>query len=133
MSDFTSSSEAFRVARERASVATALQDGILHMAVIDAHDEGLSVRETAAALRVPKSTVARHLSPLDRCDTGSPPAWGSSAAWLDAVDAIWAHDPLQYEDYQWVPYEWQDNPDGTRMITRRVRGRSALGGSDLHK
>lgn len=116
MSTFESTREAHRVARERASVAAALEAATLHTAIYDAREAGMSVRETAAALGVPKSVVARHWREGHRC-TPPVPVWGSESAWREAHAAIWAHDPHAADDF--VPYEWID--DGTQ---RTVRARS---------
>lgn len=120
MSQFASSSEAFRVARERASVAASIEAGALHMAIYDAREAGLSIREAAAGLRVPKSTVARHWREGHRC-VDVAPTWGSSEAWRAAHRAVWAHDPVQLRD-EWVPYEWSDESDGGRVAKHRDRG-----------
>ena len=119
MSEFISTSEAFRLARERASVAAALEDGLLHMAIFDAREAEMSVRETAAALNVPKSTVARHWREGHRCPDVLP-IWGSEGAWREAYRAGWAHNPRELAD-EWVPYEWRDEQNG-RIIKRRHRG-----------
>ncbi|WP_277212566.1 hypothetical protein [Isoptericola croceus] len=123
MSEFVSTSEAYRVARERASVATAFEAKLLHMAVFDAREAGMSVREAAAALSAPKSTVSRHWREGHRC-ADVVPVWGSDAAWREAHEAIWAHNPSELAD-DWVPYEWSDDPD-RRAVTRRARGAAVL-------
>jgi hypothetical protein len=120
MSQFAGSSEAFRVARERRSVAAAIEDRALHMAICDARNDGMSIREAAAALLVPKSTVARHWREGHRC-VDAAPTWGSPEAWREAHYAVWAHDPLRQRD-DWVPYEWRDGSNGRRIITLRGRG-----------
>lgn len=120
MSQFTGSSEAFRIARERRSVAAAIEARALHIAISDARDAGLSIREAAAALLVPKSTVARHWREGHRC-VNSAPTWGSSDAWREAHHAVWTHDPVRLRD-DWVPYEWRDESDGRRNVTLRMRG-----------
>lgn len=123
MSEFVSSAEAFRSARERASVASSMEAHLLHLAVFDAREAGLSVRETAAALSVPKSTVDRHWRPGHRCPDVMP-LWGSAAAWREARAAVWAHNPRELAD-DWVPYEWTDN--GTeRSVRLRARGVARL-------
>ena len=116
MSTFESTREAHRVARERASVAAALEAATLHTAIYDAREAGMSVREAAAALGVPKSVVARHWREGHRC-TPPVPVWGSESAWREAHAAIWAHDPHAADDF--VPYEGIN--DGTQ---RTVRARS---------
>ncbi|WP_218683053.1 hypothetical protein [Microbacterium sp. BF1] len=123
MSEFISSAEAFRIARERASVAAAFEANTLHMAVFDAREAGMSVRETAVALSVPKSTVARHWREGHHC-VQPVPAWGSVAAWREAHAAVWAHNPHELSD-DWVPYAWGVEADRT-VVTRKSRGRAVL-------
>jgi hypothetical protein len=123
VSEFISSAEAFRVARERASVAAAFEASTLHLAVFDARESGLSVRETAAALGVPKSTVARHWREMHSCSTPLP-MWGSPSAWREAHEKVWAHNPRELADV-WVPFEWSDEGD-RRTVQRRRRGVAVL-------
>ncbi|MCT1557380.1 hypothetical protein M3A96_04500 [Helcobacillus massiliensis] len=123
MSEFTSSAEAFRIARERASVAAAFEANTLHMAVFDAREAGMSVREAAVALSVPKSTVARHWREGHQC-TQPVPIWGSASAWREAHAVVWAHNPRELAD-DWVPYEWHDEAD-RRTVKRRHRGVAVL-------
>lgn len=123
VSEFISSAEAFRIARERASVAATLEASTLHLAVFDAREAGLSVRETSVALSVPKSTVARHWGEVHRCAQPTP-MWGSPSAWREAHAAVWAHNPRELAD-DWVPYDWRDEGD-QRIVTRRPRGTAAL-------
>ena len=119
MTEFATSAEAFRVARERASVAVTLEANMLHRAVFDAREAGLSVRETAAALNVPKSTVARHWRETHHCNPPLP-VWGSPAAWREARDAVWAHSPRELAD-DWMPFEWQGDAN-YRTVKPRSRG-----------
>ena len=119
MSEFISSAEAFRNARQRASVAAAFEAETLHLAVFDAREAGMSVRETAVALSVPKSTVARHWRVGHHC-TQPEPLWGSPAAWREAHAAIWAHDPRELAD-DWVPYAWGIEADRV-VVTNKSRG-----------
>ena len=123
MSEFVSSAEAFRKARERASVAATFEANTLHIAVFDAREAGLSVREAAVALSVPKSTVARHWREGHTC-TVPMPVWGSAPAWREAHAAIWAHNPSELAD-DWVPYEWHDDTD-RRTVTHKHRGTATL-------
>jgi hypothetical protein len=123
VNEFVSSSEAFRIARERASVAAALEASTFHIAVFDAREAGLSVREAATALNAPKSNVARHWREGHSC-TQPVPAWGSSLAWREAHAAIWAHNPRELAD-DWVPYEWRTEGDHT-VVARRSRGTAVL-------
>ncbi|QHK22499.1 hypothetical protein GU243_23285 (plasmid) [Pseudarthrobacter psychrotolerans] len=123
MSEFISCAEAYRLARERASVADSFEATLLHMAVYDAREAGMSIREVAAALSVPKSTVARHWRDGHRCPEVVP-VWGSAAAWGEAHAAIWAHNPRELAD-DWVPFEWRDEA-GSRVVRRRARGVATL-------
>jgi hypothetical protein len=126
MSEFISSAEAFRIARERASVATTFEANTLHMAVFDAREAGLSVREAAAALNVPKSTVARHWREGHKCNIPVP-VWGSVSAWREAHAAIWAHNPRELAN-DWVPYAWRIEVDG-RTVACKHRGMAILADS----
>lgn len=121
--DFTSTAEAFRKARERSSIAAAFEADLLHTAVYDAREAGMSVRQASAALSVPKSTVSRHWREGHFCP-GVVPFWGSPAAWEEAHAAIWSHDEQQLADNQ-PPYEWL-HQDGTIQVTSQPRGRLAL-------
>lgn len=114
--------EAFRVARARASVAQYMEQRLLHVAVYDAKESGLSVRETAALLRVPSSTVGRHWHDGHRCDDRAP-LWGTPEEYLAAQMAIWAHAPTQMEKES--PFTWSDAPDGSRII-RQTRAPSSV-------
>ncbi|MCT1368555.1 hypothetical protein M4D50_11180 [Rothia sp. p3-SID1597] len=119
MPDFESTRTAFMVARERADVAAAFERNTLHTAIYDAREAGMSIRETAVSLRVPKSTVARYWrgSPKRRDDL---PLWGSPNAWREAHEAIWAHEPSELAD-TFIPYEWAET-DGQRSVQARYRG-----------
>lgn len=123
LSEFTSSAEAFRIARERASVAATFEANTLHMAIFDAREAGLSVREAAAALNVPKSTVARHWREGHKCNMPLP-VWGSEPAWREAHGAIWAHDPRELAD-DWVPFAWGNEAD-RRTVRHKNRGTATL-------
>lgn len=123
MSEFIRSAAAFRIARERASVAAAFEANTLHMAVFDAREAGFSVRETAVALSVPKSTVARHWREGHHC-AQPVPMWGSTSAWREAHAAVWAHNARELAD-DWVPYEWDDEA-GRRIVRRKARGTAVL-------
>lgn len=125
MSKFHASSEAYRVARERASVAASFEAALLHMTVYDAREAGMTVREAAATLRVPKSTVARHWREDHRC-AEVPPVWGSDAAWRDAHAAVWAHDPNELAD-PFVPYEWTDDGEHRTVRLSPARAQPSLG------
>lgn len=100
-----------------------MEAGLLHLAVFDAREAGLSIREAAVALSVSKRAVARHWRESHRC-RGSVPLWGSEAAWLEAHAAVWAHNPRELAD-DWVPYQWRDEAD-RRIITLRRRGVAGL-------
>jgi len=123
VSEFVSTSEAYRIARERASVAAALESSTLHTAIYDAREEGMSIPETAAALQVPKSTVSLHWREEHRCPRVVP-TWGSESAWREAHSVIWAHNPRELAD-DFVPYEWSDEGE-QRTIRSRARGMAAL-------
>ncbi len=123
MSDFESTRTAFMVARERADVAAAFERVTLHMAIYDVRKAGMSIREAAAALRVPKSTVARHWRGRST-GRGDLPVWGSPSSWREAHEAVWAHDPRQLAD-TFIPYEWVET-DGVRSVRARSRGVAVL-------
>lgn len=116
---FASTSEAFRNARRRASVAASLERQLLHTAVYDAREQGLSIRQAADALHVPKSTVARHWRAGHSCVT-APPAWGDETEWMAAERSVWAHDPSNAPELS--PWVWTDNEDGTRSVQARPTG-----------
>jgi len=116
---FESTRRAFERARERASVAAACSAITLHMAIWDARESGMSIRQTAAALHVPKSTVSRHWRPGHRCGPVVP-VWGSREAWRQAHDAIWAHDETELSD-TFVPWAW-DQSGSQRTVRRLPRG-----------
>lgn len=122
MSEFVSTSEAFRIARERASVATALEARVLHVAIFDARDSGMSIRATSRALSVPKSTVARHWRPGHSCPDVVP-MWGSKDAWSEAHSMIWAHDPVELAN-EFIPYTWSDVSEDGVIVARSVTSNS---------
>jgi hypothetical protein len=123
---FSNSSQAFQAARTRASIAQTIESEILHMAVYGARAEGMSVREAAAALRVPKSTVSRHWWEHHNCGD-KPPRWGNATDYVDAWNAVWVHNDL--ERISAAPWTWEDLADGTRIIRRRAVA-AALRGTD---
>jgi len=98
--------------------AVSLEEDALHMAVYDAHEAGLSVRQAATALQVPKSTIARHWR-LGHACRDLPPIWGSEREWSDAHAAVWSHDA---DRDGWVPYQWTEGDDGARTVKLRARG-----------
>lgn len=116
MTNFDSTLAAYRVARERASVAASFEADLLHTAIYDAREAGVSVREAAGVMQVPKSTVARHWREGHRC-SAVPPLWGSEEAWREARAAIWAHEPDVAAD-DVVPYAWVDD-GGRRTVLAR--------------
>jgi len=124
MAAFANSAEAYRKALERRSVAETFESNLLHTAIFDAREAGMSVRQTAAALMVPKSTVARHWREGHRC-TQAVPTWGSEAAWREAHAAIWAHNPQELND-DFVPWEWDESKTGERQIRAKTRGVARL-------
>lgn len=109
-----SSVQAFEAARERASIAQALQMTALHRAIREAREQGMSMRELARLLRMSKSEVQRHSRSGHEC-TKSLPVWGSPEGWIDAYRAVWAHDPemLACES---MPYAWEDDGAEGRII-----------------
>lgn len=111
MTEFEKIRRAFAASRSRASVASHAEARLLHMAAYDAREAGLSVREAAAALRVSKSTLARHWREGHRCSIPAP-MWGTPEEYIAAERAIWAHAPEEVDER--VPYEWEDLPEGAR-------------------
>lgn len=122
--------QAFQAARARASVAQSIEAQLLHRAIAGAREQGMSTREAAAALRVPKSTVARHWRENHHC-LPVPPVWGNAAEYEDAQRAAWSHAPEELDD--WVPYEWEDTEDDARITRLRSRGVATLGTEDGHQ
>lgn len=124
---------AHRRARERASVAVSLEASLLHTAIYDLRELGLSVRQAARELQVPKSTVARHWRKSHSCPEVLP-MWGSESAYRDAHAAIWEGNPEELAD-DWVPYEWSDViEDGVvtgRRVTRVTQGVAVLAPGEL--
>jgi hypothetical protein len=110
----SSSVQAFEAARERASIAQALQMAALHRVIREAREQGMSMRECARLLRMSKSEVQRHSRSGHEC-TKSLPVWGSPDGWIDAYRAVWAHDPemLACES---VPFAWEDDGTEGRII-----------------
>lgn len=126
MTRFESTAEAFRNARRRASVADHLTQQLLHVAVFDAREAGMSIRQTARALRVSRSMVARHWRE-DHRDPDTTPVWGDEAEYRAAHAAVWQHDPDSPDGADThVPYEWIDLPDGSRQIRQVYRGTAHL-------
>ncbi len=124
MGTFQTTAQAFQAARTRASVAEHFVASLLHTAIYDAREAGMSLRETAAALRIPKSNVSRHWREGHHC-TIPDPAWGNAEEYLAAQRAIWQHAPEQIEDR--VPYEWTDQADGSRSMRHLPIGRARTG------
>ena len=119
MTEFTTTSQAFEVARVRASIAQHEETRLLHMAVYDACEAGMSVREASTALRVPKSTVARHWREGHRC-ADVPPMWGTPEEYMEAERAIWAHAPERIA--RQVPYVWTEGEDRSRIVRAVAAG-----------
>lgn len=113
MDSFETSAQAFQAARARASVATHVEARTLHLAVHDARESGLSVREAAAALRVPKSTIARHWREGHHCPELRP-IWGNGEEYINAERAVWKHDPAMFGGR--VPFVWIEGANGTRSV-----------------
>ena len=101
-SAFAGTVVAHRVARERAEVAVALEERVLHLAVLEADEDGLTPAETAAELCVPVAVIHHHLS--DDYAVPPIPANGTNATWLEATRAVWEHDPQVLRD-QWAPFD----------------------------
>lgn len=123
MDRFETTAKAFQAARTRASVASHVEASTLHMAVYDARESGHSVRETAAALRVPKSTIARHWREGHHCPELAP-IWGNGDEYINAERAIWAHDPAQFDGR--VPFFWTEAANGTRSVRSIPIGKAKL-------
>lgn len=113
MSDFTTIEQAFEVARRRASIGQYQEARLLRQAVHAAYMAGMSVRETAAKLRVPKSTVARNLRPS--LGPLTPPSWGTPEEYMEAEQAIWAHAPERIP--AGAPFRWTDADDGGHSVS----------------
>jgi len=109
-----SSVQAFEAARERASIAQALQMAALHRVIREAREQGMSVRECARLLRMSKSDVQRHSRFGHEC-MKSLPVWGSPEGWLDGYRAVWAHDPEMLAAES-VPFAWEDEGAEGRII-----------------
>jgi hypothetical protein len=112
VNQFETTAEAFRSARARAAIAAYIEADVLHTAIRDAREAGMSVRETATVLEVPKSTVARHW----HAGIGgvAPPVWGDADLYVEAERAIWHHAPEQANGQ--APFEWTSDPDGSRRV-----------------
>lgn len=105
--------EAYRRARVRAVAAQQVESDLLRMASYEAKEVGLSIREAAGLLGVPKSTLAR--SGASRDDF--PPAGYDEEEWLSAWNSAWAGDVTQQVDQ--APFEVEDCGDGTQQMRRR--------------
>lgn len=114
MMTFVSSIHAFEVARERVSIAQALQMDALHRVIREAREQGMSMRECARILRMSKSDVQRHSRVGHEC-MKSLPVWGSPEGWLDGYRAVWAHDPEMLARES-VPFAWKDDGVEGRII-----------------
>lgn len=113
MTPFEKTALAHRNARERAAVAAAMEADLLDTAIRDAREQGMSIRQTSAALDVPKSTIARHWDPNHGC-TPPLPHWGSETEWKTAHKTVWAHDPIKATDPH-IPYRWIEH-EGQRIL-----------------
>jgi len=119
---FATTATAFEQARARASVANHFEATLLHTAIFDAREAGMSVRETARALRVPKSTVSRRWR-SGRTDFAAP-IWGNPDEYRAARAAILGD---AQQDEPLVPFEWEDR-DGERSVHFVGMGVARLGG-----
>ena len=115
MSNFDDLVRAYGAARARASVARSAERRLLHEAIEEAHRQGVSLRAAASLLRAPVSTVAGHWSEGHECHELLP-VWGDAKEYAAAQEAIWAHSPSK-ASYS-VPYQWHDEDDGSRSVTR---------------
>lgn len=114
---------AYGKARARADVATDLLSDTLRMAVVDMRDAGATVREIALHLRVPKSTVWRHLKTAPRDE---PPMWGNRDEYLRARREIWSHAPDSPDaNLDWCPWAWEDTANRRPFSSYQVAGASA--------
>ncbi|MCC3292808.1 helix-turn-helix domain-containing protein [Arthrobacter sp. zg-Y1110] len=113
MNEFASTAEAYRKARERSSVAVAFEARLLHSAVQEARQAGMSVREAAAALCVSKSTADRHWREGHGC-TEAMPARETETAWMQAYEEVWAHSPEMLANPR-IPREWREG-EGVRTV-----------------
>lgn len=114
---------AYEKARARADVANDLLSDALRMAVVDMRDAGATVREIALHLRVPKSTVWRHLKTAPRDE---PPMWGNRDEYLRARREIWSHAPDSPDaNLDWCPWAWEDTAEG-RSVRRVPSGPPAV-------
>lgn len=110
---FISSSEGYRNSMMACGVADSIKYEALLLAVKDAEDAGMSIRQTAKALGVRWIDVfkARNSSPTSAVI----PIHGSEEFWVKIYRMIWRHneDMLQYSD---CPYKWDQHPDGSRTV-----------------
>ncbi len=83
----------------------------------------MTIRETAAALQVHRSTVGRHWNG-NQPNGDELPEWGTAELYIEAERAIWAHAPEQAA--QRPPFEWIDMPDGSRHIRAVPSGSAVL-------
>lgn len=104
---------AYRTARARAAAAAEVEAELLHALVYDTKEEGRSVREAAAMLQVPKSTVARH-----RLNRGvgilHGSTWLTPEEYVAAHNAAWADAPEQHIEF--APFVMEELPDGSRLF-----------------
>lgn len=117
MTIFESTSYGHQLARQRASIAAVFEAHALTAAIYDAKERGMSVRETAAALQVSKSTVYRRWQ-LANQPPSPLPLWGSAVAWKEAELAVWGHDPGETLDF--VPFEWNEDGSLRACVTRDI-------------
>ena len=81
---------AYQRARTRAAMASYFERRAVDLLVFDAREAGMSTREIAALVELPKSTVARLGRPSGR-DVGKLPfpRWATEEEWLSAYTSIW--------------------------------------------
>lgn len=116
---------AYEQARARAAAAAEIEAELRHALVYDAQVSGMSVRETAALLQVPKSSVARirakyHTGPYGGADWNP---WITPETYVAANNAAWSHDPTQHITE--APFRTEIREDGTRVTAPVPAGRAA--------
>lgn len=88
--DVESAVSAYDAARTRADAARDVERAVPHETIAAARRSGMSLRETAEALGVPRMTVAR----AELRKRPVLPSWATTPhAWVEAWNAAWAHDP----------------------------------------
>lgn len=95
---FASSSTAFSAAREYSLVASYLEATLLDRAIQDARRAGIcTVRAVAAALDVPKSTIARRWNITPSSEHQPLPDGTAQRTWDEILSAVWEHDQAELD------------------------------------